>query len=111
VIVKQKIYKRSTNHYCGLSFNSQSSAPSLAPSLDFNTPSASQNWFSPQHLAHPVVGQGQAKQPLLVLSQSQMQHLPYAEAQDLVKKRRKCTKSCSEGTLRDRAWSASAQKY
>jgi hypothetical protein len=30
------------------------------------------------------VGQGQAKQPLLVLSQSQMQHLAYDEAQDLV---------------------------
>ncbi len=68
----------------GLSFNSQSSAPSLAPSLEFNKPSASQNCPSPQHLAHPVVGQGQAKQPLLVLSQSQMQHLAYDEAQDLV---------------------------
>jgi hypothetical protein len=66
----------------GLSFNSQSSAPSLAPSLEFNTPSAGQNCPSPQHLAHPVVGQ--AKQPLLVLSQSQMQHLAYDEAQDLV---------------------------
>jgi len=69
----------------GLSFNSQSSAPSLAPSLEFNTPSASQNCPSPQHLAHlahPVVGR--AKQPLLMLSQSQMQHLAYDEAQDLV---------------------------
>jgi len=66
----------------GLSFNSQSSAPSLAPSLEFNTPSTSQNCPSPPHLAHPVVGQ--AKQPLLVLSQSQMQHLAYDEAQDLV---------------------------
>jgi hypothetical protein len=69
----------------GVSFNSQSSAPSLAPSLEFNTPSASQNCPSPQHLthlAHPVVGR--AKQPLLMLSQSQMKHLAYDEAQDLV---------------------------
>jgi hypothetical protein len=62
-------------------------APGLAATLEFNTPSAiqtHQNCPSQQHLADPVVGQGQAKQPLLVLSQSQMQHLANDEAQDLV---------------------------
>lgn len=64
----------------GLSFTSQSSAPSLAASLEFSTPSGGHNYPSSPNLPQAVVG----KAPLL-LSQSQMQHRAHDEAQDLVR--------------------------